>query len=299
MPRRTDTAIEIDEGISMPHTYADLHLHTVASDGTVSIDEQARRAKAAGLSCIAITDHDVISPDLTKRVQPIGGVDVITGVEIKADFDGVTGEILGYFVDPQHEGLRAFLEGMETARVERMVEMIARCRSELGIGLDLSDVREVAAGNLGRPHLARVLVQKGEAEDFSDAFHRLLGRGRPCYAPIEKHGFREVIDIVHRAGGVTALAHPCLMRIEDWPDFLGVLQGAGLDALEIFYPYMGIGRDLSIEPRLLKTRVEERGFLLSGGSDDHGPDSTKTSMGEMRIPYARVEELIAALPDPL
>ena len=283
----------------MPHTYADLHLHTVASDGTVSIDEQARRAKAAGLSCIAVTDHDVISPDLTKRVQPISGVDVITGVEIKADFDGVTGEILGYFVDRQHEGLRAFLEGMETARVERMTEMIARCRRELGIEIGLADVRAVAEGNLGRPHLARVLVQKGAAEDFSDAFNRLLGRGRPCYAPIEKQGFRDVIEFVHQAGGVASLPHPCLMRIDDWPAFLTTLADAGLDGIEVFYPYMGIVRDLSINPHLMETMAAERGFLLTGGSDDHGPDSTKTSIGQIRVPYARVEALIAALPDPL
>jgi len=280
----------------MPHTYADLHLHTVASDGTITVAEQAKRAKACALSCIAITDHDVISDSITARVAEIAGVEVIAGVEIKADFDGVTGEVLGYFVDPANEELRTFLDGMEGARVSRMEAMISQCRETLGIELELADVRAVAAGNLGRPHLARVLVEKGQAEDFSDAFNRLLGRGKPCYAPIEKFGFRDVIDIVHRAGGVTSLAHPCLMRIEDWLSFLDVLRDAGLDGLEVFYPYGGAGRDLTIEPRLMEAMAEERGFLLTGGSDDHGPDSTKTSIGELRLPYARVEAIRNRLP---
>ena len=283
----------------MPNTYADLHLHTIASDGTITAAEQARRAKASALSCIAITDHDVISPEIAKRVDTINGMQVIAGVEIKADFDGITGEILGYFVDPMHEGLRSFLKGMEAARIERMEGMVSHCREELDVEIEMADVRAVAEGNLGRPHLARVLVAKGVAADFSDAFNRLLGRGKPCYVPIEKHGFRDVIEIIHRAGGAASLAHPCLMRVEDWPAFLGQLKEAGLDGIEVFYPYMGSGRDLSAEPLRMKRMAEERGFLLTGGSDDHGPDSTKISMGEIRVPYARVEALIEALPVPL
>ncbi|MFC2082007.1 PHP domain-containing protein [Candidatus Bipolaricaulota bacterium] len=283
----------------MPHTYADLHLHTVASDGTVTVSEQARRAKESALSCIAITDHDTLPDELKARSTEIHGVEVIAGVEIKADFDGVTGEILGYFVDPTNAELQTFLDGMEAARTSRMEEMIARCRETLGIDIELADVRAVADGNLGRPHLARVLVEWGQACDFPDAFDRLLGRGKPCYVPIEKAGFRDVIDIVHRAGGVTSLAHPCLMHVGPWPEFLDVLLDAGLDGLEVFYPYGAAGRGLTIEPRLIATMAEERGFLLTGGSDDHGPDSTKTSIGEMRIPYARVEAMKQALSVPL
>jgi len=279
--------------------YADLHVHTVASDGTVTVAEQVSRAKAAALSCIAMTDHDVISGDLTERVTTIRGVEVIAGVEIKADFDGVTGEVLGYFVDPGDGELRSFLAGMETARLERMEEMIRLCRSELKIEVGLEDVREVASGNLGRPHLARVLVGKGVVADFSEAFGRLLKRGAPCYAPIEKDDFREVVGIVHRAGGVTSVAHPCLMRIDDWDAFLDELRAAGVDALETFYAYDPAGRGLTIEPRILRTMAEKRGFLLTGGSDDHGPDSTKESIGAIRIPYERVEALRRALPIPL
>jgi len=283
----------------MTHRYADLHMHTVASDGTVTIEEQVHRAKAAVLSCIAITDHDVISDGITARVAEIHGIEVIAGVEIKADFDGVTGEMLGYFVDPRADELRTFLAGMETARVERMEEMIRRCREELKVELDLKDVRAVADGNLGRPHLARVLVDRGVVADFSEAFHRLLKRGAPCYASIEKDDYRRVVEIVHRAGGVASLPHPCLMKVADWDAFLDELAAAGVDAIESFYPYDPVSRSLSIEPQVLRTMAEKRGFLLTGGSDDHGPNSTKESIGAIRLPYERVEALRAALPAPL
>jgi predicted metal-dependent phosphoesterase TrpH len=283
----------------MTHGTADLHLHTTASDGTVTVDEQARRAKAAALSCIAITDHDAISDSITERVATIRGVELIAGVEIKADFDGVTGELLGYFVDPRFDELRSLLARMETARVDRMKEMLRRCREELKIEIGLDDVRTVADGNLGRPHLARVLVNMGVVPDLSEAFNRLLKRGASCYAPIEKDDFREVVGIVHRAGGVASLAHPCLMRIDDWDGFLDELLAAGVDALETFYPYDPASRSLTIEPRLLQTMAEKRGFLLTGGSDDHGPDSTKESIGTIRLPYERVQALRQALPVPL
>ena len=283
----------------MTHGTADLHLHTIASDGTVTVEDQALRAKAAALSCIAITDHDVISEEISERVATIGGVEVIAGVEIKADFDGVTGELLGYFVDPQVDELRSFLAGMETARVERMKEMTRRCREKLKIEIGLDDVRAVARGNLGRPHLARVLVNRGVVPDLSEAFNSLLKRGAPCYAPIEKDDFREVVGIVHRAGGVASLAHPCLMRIDDWDGFLDGLLAAGVDGLETFYPYDPSSRSLTLEPRVLQTMAEKRGFLMTGGSDDHGPDSTKESIGAIRLPYERVDALRQALPTPL
>ena len=279
--------------------YADLHLHTIASDGTVTVAEQARRAKAAGLACVAITDHDAISQDITARVAEVHGVEVIAGVEIKADFDGVTGEILGYFVDPRSDELRTFLEGMKAARVERMEEMLRRCRDELKIDIGIEDVRAIASGNLGRPHLARVLVDRGVVPNLSEAFHRLLQRGAPCYASIEKDDFRRVVEIVHRAGGVASLAHPCLMKVADWDAFLDEVAAAGVDALETYYPYDPSNRNLTIEPRLLLTMAEKRGFLMTGGSDDHGPDSTKESIGAIRLPYERVEALKAVLTTPL
>jgi len=283
----------------MAKGFVDLHMHTVASDGTQTIAQQVRRAKERSLCCIAITDHDTISADLSARVADWNGVEVICGVEIKADFDGVAGEVLGYFVDPANGPLQELLSGMETARTERMEQMVARCRRHTGADITMDDVRALADGNLGRPHLAKALVAKGVAVSLQDAFDRFIARGTPCHVPIEKSNYRDVVNTVHQAGGAAGIAHPCLMKVEDWAAFLDAARGAGMDAVEVFYPYNHAGRGLSIDPDLFRTLADARGFLLAGGSDDHGPNSTKESMGDIRIPYERVDALKAVLPIPL
>ena len=274
--------------------YADLHLHTIASDGTQTASDLVAKAKAHALNCIAITDHDVISDELTCRVDVRNGVEVITGVEVKTTFGNVVGEILGYFVDPAAPGLRSLLGELRDSRVERMQRMVDLCRKHLEAEITFDDVRAVAAGALGRPHLARILIDRGVVGSFEQAFREWIGNGRPCYWPIDKPDYREVLRVLHEAGGVASLAHPCLMKVGKWSEFLGELAAAGLDAVEAFYPYVqsnGIGRGQSIDPRLFRSMAEKRGFLLTGGSDDHGPGSTKESIGTTRLPYSRVEAL--------
>ena len=279
--------------------YADLHLHTVASDGTQTLPRLIARAKACGLSCIAITDHDVIADELTGRVDVRDGVEVITGVEIKATFGDVAGEILGYFVDPDAPRLRSMLDALKQSRVERMRRMVDLCKEHAGVEITFDEVRAIAAGNLGRPHLARILIDKGVIGSFEEAFGEWIGKGRRCYWPIEKPNYRDVLAAVHDAGGVASLAHPCLMKVEEWAGFLDELRVAGLDAIEAIYAYRepnSAGRGMSIDPRLMRTMSEQRGFLLTGGSDDHGSKSPKESLGTIRLPYARVEALRQALP---
>ncbi len=275
----------------MTTSFADLHLHTVASDGTQTISEMVARAHACGLAAIAITDHDTISSELTERVRTMGGVEVITGVELKADFDGVTGELLGYFVDPQSLPLRKLLERMEGARLLRMEQMVEKCR-EAGIEVGMPDVRRHAAGNFGRPHLARALVESGAVRQSDEAFERLIGRGRPCYVSLDKIGFREAVEILHGAGGAVSVAHPCLMRVPDWDGFLDALVAGGVDGMELVYPYRtSPTTDLAISPDLMTAKAGQRGLLTTGGSDDHGLDSTKTTLGQIRLPYECVTAL--------
>ncbi len=271
--------------------FADLHLHTVASDGTQTLAEMAARAKASGLSAIAITDHDTISSDLAERVAYVNGVEVIAGVELKADFDGVSGELLGHFVDPQASKLRELLAWMEEARVRRMNLMVEQCRAS-GLAIEFADVRRHAAGNLGRPHLARALMHSGAVATSDEAFEKLIGRGKPCYVPLEKTGFREAVKILHEAGGVTSLAHPCLMHVGDWDAFLDLLAAESVDGLETLYPYRSSPTTaLSISPELLRAKAGRRGLLTTGGSDDHGLGSNKVTLGQVRLPYDHVAAL--------
>jgi len=271
--------------------FADLHLHTTASDGTQSLTDMVARARAAGLACVAITDHDTLSPELQGRVRTLHGVEVITAVELKADFEGVTGELLGYFVDPLAPRLRELLAWMEEARQQRMERMVEKCR-EAGLDIAMEDVRRQAAGNLGRPHLARALVECGVVRESDEAFERLIGRGRPCFVSLEKTTVMEAVEILHDAGGAVSVAHPCLMRVADWNAFLDSLAAIGVDALETVYPYRtSPTTQLTIAPELLAATARQRGFLVTGGSDDHGLGSTKAPLGQIRLPYEHVEEL--------
>jgi len=276
----------------MIKAYADLHLHTVASDGTQTVDTLIRRAKATALHSIAITDHDIISPELTSRVTSMQGLEVITGVEVKAMFGDVAGELLGYFVDPSHPGLNDLLGPLSASRDDRMMRMVALCREHLDIDIEYAEVQaESGDGNIGRPHLARVLIEKGVIESFQEAFATLIGKGCPCYYAIDKPDFRDAVRILKAAGGAVSVAHPCLMEIPDWDAFLDELKDAGVDGMETVYPYDPLSRNLSIEPWLLAEKAQQRDFLVTGGSDDHGPDVNKERLGVIRLPYAHVEAL--------
>ncbi len=271
--------------------FADLHLHTVASDGTQTLDEMVGRARASGLAAVAITDHDTLAPELRERATRHQNVEVITGIELKADFDGVSGELLGYYVDPGARSLRELISWMEGARRSRMERMVEKCR-EVGYDVDMPDVRRHAAGNFGRPHLARALVEAGAVRASDEAFERLIGRGRPCYVSLEKIGFREAVAILHGAGGAVSVAHPCLMRVRDWDLFLDSLVAAGVDGLETVYPYRtSPTTELTIAPELLAAKADRRNLLTTGGSDDHGLDSTKVTLGQIRLAYEHVAAL--------
>jgi hypothetical protein len=268
--------------------YADLHLHTTASDGTQSIPELAKRAAASGLCSIAITDHDTISCDLTQRVTRIGGLEVITGVEIKVDFDGIPGELLGYFIDPRAQAMTDLFSFMKEERERRMAEMVERCQELLDLDISVAEVRALAGGSIGRPHLAQILVEKGTAVSMRDAFDRFIARGQPCYVSLARLGFREAARAVHGAGGVASLPHPCFMDVPDWERFLTRIHAEGVDGIEVFYPYRSAAGTLHISPEMLMSLAKEKGFLLTGGSDDHGPHSVKETLGSVRVAYEHV-----------
>ncbi len=271
--------------------YADLHLHTTASDGMQDIPTLISRAKARGLSTIAITDHDTISKDLTERVTEISGMEVITGVELKVDYDGVFGELLGYFIDPLSAPMRELFAFMRDARERRMEEMVKRCRERVGIDVSFEEVRSLAVGSIGRPHLAKILVEKGAVKTMREAFDRLIGSDGECYVRLARPEFRDATDAIHAARGVTSVPHPCFIAIDDWDAFSEKLLAAGVDGIESFYPYASGGSGLHIAPEDVRKIAIQKGFLLTGGSDDHGPNSVKDTLGAIHLPYRYVEML--------
>lgn len=274
--------------------WADLHLHTRWSDGTQTLAELLARAKSLGFGVVAVTDHDTIGPELRAPVEFREGLEVITGVEIKAEILGERGEILGYFVDPHHPALRALFSWMARAREERMKAMVERCREVLGLPLTYEEVRAKAQGSVGRPHLASLLVQYGAVSTLDEAFSTYLGDDGLCYVPLVRPTSSKVIEAIRAAGGVAVLAHPGFHGFSQWREVLQTLKEQGLRGVELYYPYE-LSPDKPLNPHLweLSALAAELGLLATGGSDDHGPGSVKESLGMVRLPYSVVEELRA------
>ncbi len=274
--------------------WADLHLHTRWSDGTQTISELLSRARSHRLHTLAITDHDTIGPNLEAPETLQEGLEIITGVEIKAEILGERGEILGYLVDPKHPALVALFSWMARAREERMKAMVERCRDLLGIPLSYEEVRAKARGSVGRPHLAVALVEHGVVASLEEAFLRYLGNDGICYVPLARPTSAQVIEAIRGAGGVAVLAHPGFHGFPQWGEVLQALKAQGLRGVELFYPYE-VNPEKTLHPKLgeLPGLVAELGLVATGGSDDHGPGSVKESLGRVRVPYAVVEELRA------
>lgn len=274
--------------------WADLHLHTKWSDGTQDLCELLARAKAVGLCAVAITDHDTIGPEFSGPVAEMGGLEVITGVEVKAEILGERGEILGYFVDPEHPAMKELFRWMAEARDRRMRAMVGKCRDVLGITISYEEVRARAQGSVGRPHLASVLVEHGVVATLEEAFTAFLGDQGLCYVPLPRPKSGQVIEAIRASGGVAALAHPGFHSFEDWRPVLLALRDQGLRAVEIFYPYETSEKPRNPHLGELPALVAELGLIATGGSDDHGPGSVKESLGLIKVPYAVVEELRAS-----
>lgn len=271
--------------------WADLHLHTQWSDGTLDLGGTVARAHQAGLSAIAITDHDTIGPELVAPLSVQDGIEVICGVEVKADVAGGRGEILGYFLAPGHPALEKLFTWMAQARKARMEAMVQRCREVLGEEISLAEVSGAAAGSVGRPHLAGVLVRRGLAQDFEDAFTRFLSSDAPCYVPLPRPSSRQAIAAIRAAGGVASLAHPCFLSVPDWEGTLVSLVQEGLSGVEVVYPYETSRQPQPTDPQEMARLVRRLGLIPTGGSDDHGPGSVKDALGAARVPYEVVEAL--------
>ena len=271
----------------------DLHLHTTASDGTLEPAVLVSHAAAAGLSVIAITDHDTIGGLAEARTAAdTYGLRLVNGVEITA-IEGVRDvHMLGYFLDAADTTLAAFLESQRVDRVRRVREMGERLAA-LGFPIDgdalLASAAATPGRSIGRPQIADALVAAGHACDRNDAFDRLLGKDRPAFVPRRGPAPEDVIGIVAQAGGVTSLAHPGLTAVDA---IIPRLAAAGLQALEVRHSDHDEEREQHY--RALAVR---HGLAVSGGSDFHGPVSHRiNTLGVVTLPPADFAALEARLP---
>ncbi len=261
--------------------YVDLHMHSTASDGSLSPTAVVEAARVAGLVAIALTDHDTVAGvGDARRAGAAAGIEVVPGVELSAH-DGkqevhMLGLHLGH-VEALAGPLTEFRNG-RTTRAERMVE---RLRS-LGATVTMDDVlREASGGAVGRPHVARALVARGFVSTLPEAFERYLAAGRPAYIGKDRLSIPDAIRMVHDAGGLAVLAHPGQHGTRE---ALEAFRKAGGDGVEVRHPGH-TAADIARIERL----AGEIGLVPSGGSDWHGLTSGDRVLGAMRVPFAWLE----------
>lgn len=247
----------------------------------------ARRAAAAGLAAIALTDHD--TTDGIVEAQQHGaalGVRVVAGCEFSVKAPWGELHVLGYFLPVGDERVEAFLERTRSARRRRGAEMVQRLRRH-GVAVELAAVeREVGAGAWGRPHVARALVAGGFTADVDEAFGRWLGRGRPAFVEKPLPSLGDVTTLVHNAGGLSVAAH---LGDHGTENQIRACRDQGLDGIEVRHP----SHSAAVERRL--TAIAERlDLAITGGSDWHGEmvlGGAHTALGGLEVPGEWLEAL--------
>lgn len=271
----------------------DLHLHTTASDGSLSPAALIARAAGAGLTIVSVTDHDTVAGLAEARDAAVQhGVRLVNGVEITAVEERRDVHMLGYFIDPADIGLAAFLDRQRADRVRRVRDIADRLRM-LGYPIDVDDLLALAAAHngrsIGRPQIAGALVAAGYARDRNDAFDRFIGYASPAYVPRRGPTPEEVIAIVGKAGGIVSLAHPGLTKVDA---IIPRMVAAGLTALEVRHA----DHDLETEQRY-RELAGTQGIAASGGSDFHGDSGHRVAaLGVVTLPDEDFEALESRRP---
>jgi predicted metal-dependent phosphoesterase TrpH len=268
----------------------DLHTHTTASDGRCTPPELVARAAKAGITVLSVTDHDTTAAcEASALACTAAGIEFVPGIEITAVVDEGDVHVLGYFFDPQSAALATFLAEQRRGRLDRVRTMIGRLAAH-GIALDADAILQPgiddASKSAGRPWIARALVAGGHVPNTNEAFLRWLQRGRPAFVPRTGPRPDEVFTRIHAAGGLASLAHPILIRHDEWiPGFVE----SGLDAIEAYHS----DHDALVTRRYLEM-AQRLGLVVSGGSDFHADESHgPKKLGHVSLPRAAFDQLKA------
>jgi hypothetical protein len=273
---------------------ADLHLHSVYSDGLYTPETLVAAARGQGLRTISLTDHDSVDGvEPTRAAAREAGIEVVAGAEFGVPAVGDCSEevhLVGLFLDVESAALQDGLRRNRAQRKQRVMEMIVKL-NRIGVTVRTDEVLSLASparppeasGNVTRLHLARALVQSGRARSVQAAFKRWLRPGMPAFVPRAGAPAGEVISLIHGAGGVAVMAHPGkTLRDGEIP----ALAEAGLDALEVYCP----DHSASDELRYLQLAAQH-GLLAGAGSDCHGDANGRILIGKVRLDDARLDAL--------
>lgn len=269
----------------------DLHTHTTASDGKYSPEQLVARAAKAGVSVLAVTDHDTVAGcEAAAAACATRGLEFVNGIEVTAVADERDVHVLGYFVDPHSPAFNAFLAEQRERRIDRIREMVEKLAAR-GLVLDLDKVLSPSVSDTkkaaGRPWIARALVEAGHVPNIAEAFNQWLSHGKPAFVPRIGATPAEVFVRIQDAGGLATLAHPFLLKHDEWiPGFVD----AGMDAIEVYHSDHDAAA--TAHYRAMASRYS---LLVTGGSDFHADDAHGGGEpGKVSLPKADYERLVEA-----
>ena len=266
---------------------ADLHSHSLCSDGSDTPAALVRLARGAGLNALALTDHDTVAGLAEARAEAAAcGLELIPGIELSCTDGTHDIHLLAYWVDTGNAELLAALRHRQAQRLQRLDAVIARL-GERGITITREMVLQIAGGaSVGRPHIARALIQQGAVATVDEAFKRFLGDDAPCYVQNNELSSAEAIGLIRRSGGVPVVAHPVYLRDDTVIERLCAEGLAGVEAFHGSHAPSVAQRYVALAGRL--------GLLVAGGSDYHGAHKPEGApLGGVRLPYEHVEALRA------
>ena len=286
-------------------TYIDLHIHSTASDGTLTPTEIVQTALKSTKSekdpiVIALTDHDTVagvSEFLKEAKKNKERVTAIPGVEISTNYHGVEIHILGYNVDPENKELLEQLKICRESRDGRNEKIIARLQAE-GFQITMEDIKpEDPNETIARPHIAKQLMKKKYVSSVNEAFDKYLAEGRSCYVERIMPTPQEAIALIRNSGGIPVLAHLMYykkLNAAEKEVLVSELKEAGLEGIEAYY-----NTYTPVEEEYVSSLAKQNALLLTGGTDFHGQNkphiSLFTGQGNMEVPEAILPEFMEAI----
>ena len=252
--------------------YADLHIHSNYSDGSMTPEDIIETAREIGVKNISITDHDSISSQYIVDKEYCG-INIIPGIELSTEYDDIELHILGYFFDVDNTELRHTVERLNKARLDRVERILFNLRKD-NINLSLDDLKDDFKSTVGRSHVAKAMVRKGYFKNYKSAFTSYLVKGKPAYVKGEKLTYKEAIQVINNAGGISILAHPGqIYKTLAVEKIVKDLKFYGLKGVEVYHPSHSTQQTNSFHNLCKKHRL-----IITGGSDFHDKEASKDNL---------------------
>jgi len=264
--------------------YADLHLHTVYSDGEYTPDSIVQKAVSENFRAIAITDHDTVD-GVASVIQAAGeSIEIIPGIELSAEVTASEEiHIVGLFIDYKNPEFLKILKGLSLGRKDRMNDMLKKL-GEMGMPITMKEIEKFKTKDvIGRLHLAQAMVEKGYVKTTNEAFNKFIGDDKPAYANRNRLSSKKAISLIKEVGGISIIAHPHLLKNEN---VIPQLIEEGIEGIEVYFA------DHGENPSSKYIEIAKKyNLLISGGSDCHGLSKGKILLGKVRVPYQAIEEM--------